>query len=207
MIPFPLYSTRASGLPFISISLAILSLVFYCSGDAAAFLQYDRSAIANGEAWRIITGHFAHWSLDHFLWCTITFLVLGSICEKLNKKGFIISLAASAIIIPFACWFLAPGMILYRGLSGLCSSIFILGSGLMIRNALVDREWLHVILPAAGGVLFFAKILYEFIYGQTLFVQSNELFSPVPLAHLVGGIVGLATVLFMHFYCQTRVSE
>lgn len=186
-----------SKFPVITIFMGALSLLLFFFSDAATFLQYDRSSIANGELWRCITGHWTHWSFDHFLWCTITFIALGAICEQLNRKGFIISLLVSMIIIPVFCWFADPTMLFYRGLSGVCSSIFIVGSVLMIRKALADKDWANIILPSLGSFLFFAKILFEFINGQAVFVHSNDMFSPVPLAHLVGGIIGLITYIFI----------
>lgn len=195
---------RESRLPMISIFVALLSLVSYLCGDTIAFLQYDRTLIAEGELWRCLTGHFVHWSFEHFLWCTITFLALGSICEQLNRKGFIISLSISAIIIPIVSWFVAPGMLFYRGLSGICSSIFIVGSILLINKAVIDKDWINIILPAAGGLLFFVKILYEFISGQTVFVHSNDIFSPVPLAHLSGAMAGLVSVAFILFQTKQK---
>lgn len=191
------FNTRGSRLPVISIFMTLISLILYLCGDTTAFLQYDRTLIADGELWRCITGHWIHWSFEHFLWCTITFVVLGSICELLDRRGFILSLSVSAFIIPLVCWFADPEMLLYRGLSGICSSIFMVGSILMIRKALADKDWINFFLPTAGGILFFVKTLYEFIIGQTVFVHSNNMFSPVPLAHLAGAIVGLATVVFI----------
>jgi len=191
-----------SKLPVISISVAVLSLLLYFRSGIAPFLQYDRALIADGQLWRLITGHFTHWSFDHFLWCTITFIALGSICEQLNRKGFVISLAASAIVIPVVSWLADPGMLLYRGLSGICSSVFVVGVMLMMRKAFVDRDRANLILPAAAGFLFFGKIVYEFISGRALFVHSSDMFSPVPLAHLVGGVIGLLTTAFV--FAKTR---
>jgi rhomboid family GlyGly-CTERM serine protease len=185
--------------------MAALSLLLYFSSDASTFLQYDRTLIADGELWRIITGHFTHWSFDHFLWCTITFIALGSICERLNRKGFIISLSASAIIIPVVSWFVDPEMLFYRGLSGICSSIFIVGAVLMIQQSFADKDWANLILPSVGGILFFCKIVFEFINNQAVFVHTNNMFSPVPLAHLIGGIIGFITAAFILFRTQRQM--
>lgn len=204
MTPFT-RNRHGSELPLISISMAVLSLLLYLCGDVASFLQYDRALIADGQFWRCITGHWTHWSFDHLLWCAITFIVLGTICERLSRKGFVISLAVSAIIIPVVSWFADQDMLFYRGLSGICSTVFVVGSILLARQALADRDWTNLILPVLAGTLFFAKIVYEFINGQALFVQSSNMFSPVPMAHLVGGVVGLLTGFFVRFQGQTKV--
>jgi rhomboid family GlyGly-CTERM serine protease len=177
--------------PYLSLMVGISALLLFIFNDVGISLQYDRAAIAAGEFWRIITGHWIHWSFDHFLWCAITFVALGAICERLNRAGFILSLALSTVIIPVFCWFADPGMHFYRGLSGLCSSIFVVASIQMVRKARVDQDLPGVILPAVAGFLFFAKTLFEFINGQALFVNSTDIFFPVPLAHLAGALVGL----------------
>ena len=46
-------------------------------------------------------------------------------------------------------------------------------------------------LPAAVGLGFLAKVGFEAVTGQALFVEAAGLFEPVPLAHLVGGVLGL----------------
>lgn len=195
-------NSPGSQLPLISISMIMISLLLYLCGDAASFLQYDRKLIASGQLWRCITGHWTHWSFDHFLWCAMSFIVLGSICERLNRRGFIISCSASALIIPAVNWFYDHDMLYYRGLSGVCSSVFVVGALLMARKAFDDKDLTQAILPMVGGTLFFIKILYEFLYGHPVFVQDNNMFSPVPTAHLAGAIVGLITGVCIPFQSQ-----
>ena len=180
-----------SKVSIISILTVAVSLMIYICSEATVLLQYDQTLIKAGEIWRLLTGHWTHWSFDHFLWCTITFIVLGSICEKLNKTGFLLSLISSAVIIPAVSWIAAPHMLFYRGLSGICSSIFVTCSVLLARRALLDRDWMNFLLSLVGGCLFLIKIVYECISGQAFFVQSSDVFTPVPLAHLTGGITGL----------------
>ena len=50
--------------------------------NLAGALQYDRGAIAAGQVWRIITGHFTHWSADHLSWDVAVFAVLGLLAER-----------------------------------------------------------------------------------------------------------------------------
>lgn len=197
------FNTTGLKLPVITLSTAALSLLMYFwRSYAGPLFQYDRNLIANGEFWRIVTSHFTHWSFDHFLWCTITFIALGAICEQCNRRGFVLAIAVSAICIPVVSWFADPGMMFYRGLSGICSSIFIVGVVLMIKKALADKDWVNVLLPAVGGILFIAKTVIEFIGGQAVFVHADNIFSPVPLAHLVGGIIGFVTVFFIPLRIQ-----
>ena len=184
-------------LPVLSISMALISLLLYFGIDAGTFLQYDRNSIANGELWRIFTSHWTHWSFEHFLWCTLTFVALGYICEEISRKGFVATLAITSCAIPAVLWITDSGMELYRGLSGLASAIFVFGSLMMMLKALRTSDWPRFFLAAAAGFGYLAKILYEFISGSALFVNTHEIFLPVPLVHLTGGAVGLIVALIL----------
>lgn len=182
-----------SEFPYLSMIMGTFALILFTFNDVGSSLQYDKTAIASGELWRIITGHCVHWSFDHFLWCVITFVALGAICERQNRPGFILSVSLSAIVIPVFCWFADPAMHFYRGLSGLCSTIFVVAFIQMVQKAASDKDLLGVILPTLAGCFFIAKTLFEFITGQALFVQGTTLFTSVPLAHLAGALVGVIT--------------
>ncbi|RJX17068.1 MAG: rhombosortase [Desulforudis sp.] len=184
-------ATSVTGYPLVTMGMGIIALVLFLCRDALSFLQYDRAAMTAGEVWRGITGHWLHWSFDHFLWCTITFLAIGTICESISRKGYIATLAAAGIIIPVVSWFADPGLVYYRGLSGLASAIFVFAAVMMTRKAYARKDWPGIWLPAVAGIAFAGKVLFEYLSGSALFVDSPEIFSPVPLVHLAGGGTGL----------------
>jgi len=74
--------------------LAGASLGGFGVADAA---QYDRAALLRGEVWRLVTGHFVHWSLSHLVWDVLAFLILGAICEG---GGFILGADAGSSVTP-----------------------------------------------------------------------------------------------------------
>ena len=165
--------------------------ILYLAGDAAG-LQYDRQAIAGGEVWRCLTSHLVHWSFDHFLWCSLTFAVLGAVCERLSARGYLATLAAAGCTIPLAAWFFQPDMMHYRGLSGLASAVFIFTAAMLAQDARRRGERLVLALAVLAGAAFSGKILFEYATGSALFADSRGLFTPVPLVHLAGGLTGLA---------------
>jgi len=183
-----------TGIPFITLFIGTAAFLLFF-GDSAPYLQYNRAAIANGELWRFVTSHLTHWSFNHLLWCTITFVSLGCICERLSRTGFVTTLLVSSFIIPLVSWLVEPGMDFYRGLSGLASSIFVFGAGIMLCENYVHRNWPEFILAAVAGLAFSGKIIFEFVSGNALFVNTEELFAPAPLAHITGGIIGLLMVI------------
>lgn len=180
--------------PLFSLLLGAVAAVIFFTGDMSNTLQYDRQAIAAGEFWRLITGHWSHWSFYHFLWCTVVFIALGGICELFCRKAFLATIFVSSLLIPVLTWFTAPELELYRGLSGLGSSLFVFGTTWMARQKYLCRDWPGFIMASAAGAAFTAKIIYEFLAGRAVFVNTAELFVPTPLVHLVGGMVGIAMV-------------
>jgi hypothetical protein len=83
-------------------------------------------------------------------------------------------------------------MATYRGLSGIDSALFALLAVRVGRQSLSEKDWLKLSIAGiiAGG--FAAKVGFEFVTGATLFVDSTAAgMTPVPLAHVVGGLVGI----------------
>src|SRR5687768_13696222 len=59
-----LNSDGARGLALLGICALLLALEL--AGEAGRMaLRYDRTALAHGEGWRLVTGHFVHLSLAH----------------------------------------------------------------------------------------------------------------------------------------------
>jgi rhomboid family GlyGly-CTERM serine protease len=160
-------------------------------------LAYQRDLVAAGELWRILTGHFVHWSPDHLLWDVGTFVVLGAACELLSRRRLLVCLLVSAVAIPGALWLLQPELEIYGGLSGIDSALFALLGG-----QLAHEHWRRGSPAALAMALVFClafvlKTGFEMTNGGTVFVGD---LAPgivsVPLAHLAGAVVGvLASVL------------
>jgi rhomboid family GlyGly-CTERM serine protease len=182
----------ARRLPVASLLLVMLAMALFALPGASACLQYDRTAIASGEVWRTVTGHLVHWSGDQLVWDGLALGFLGWLCERDGVAAFLRCVVLSAVLISLTLWFAAPWITTYRGLSGIDSALFALVAVRLGREAWLDRQWLKLMLVGlvAGG--FVLKLVYEFASGATLFVDSSTGgMTPVPLAHVVGGLVGL----------------
>ena len=114
--------------------LSALAALVWLLPDAGAGLAYDRHAIAAGELWRLLTGHFVHWSPAHLAWDVGTFLVLGAACEARSRQRFLACLAGSAIAIPAVVWFWLPELQRCAGLSGIDSALFALLGAELVRE-------------------------------------------------------------------------
>lgn len=176
-----------------STAFALLAVLAYVVPGAAWQLGYHRAL--TGELWRAFTCHWAHWNFDHFLWSTGTFAVLAFMCERENRKQFLSCLALSALAIPLALWFLMPGLVSYGGLSGIDSALFMLIGVTLIREKARERQWAWVAGCALLLTGFLAKVAFEFYTDTTVFAQNVGDMRPVPLAHIVGGVVGVSVGL------------
>jgi len=107
---------------------AIVSLVslFLLAWPAAAdLLLWKRVQIADGQAWRWISGHFVHLSTRH---CLSNLLGLFVICDYVwdelgLAEAFVLSVWTAAGT-SLMLWWLAPAIQWYAGLSGLLHGLW-----------------------------------------------------------------------------------
>jgi len=187
-LPAPSPGTPGEGWAeqWITLALTLSALLVQASPSLQSALQFDRHAITAGEVWRIVTGHFTHWSFKHFLWDLAVFVALGAACERLNRSKMIWTIASS---IPMISLFAAPQQGTYRGLSGIDSALFVLLAVMTHQNH--PRV---IFLLLAGFVL---RSCYELATGHTIFVDNTASgFVPVPLAHIIGGACGMVVGLW-----------
>ena len=179
--------------PYVSLILTALALLIHYHHPLRPHLLYTRTALAHGDFWRLISCHWVHLNTDHLLWSAMTFFVLGSFCEIMNRGKYLTTVGISTIFIPTAIWFVMPHLKVYGGLSGLDCALYSLLIVLFIRREWSAQKWRWIIFYTIMLVLLPAKIIYEMTSGLTIFVNNlNAGMVPVPLSHLVGGVVGLA---------------
>jgi rhomboid family GlyGly-CTERM serine protease len=181
----------------------VAGVVFAWPG-LAVHAQYDRAAIAAGEVWRALAGHWAHYSVDHLFWDVLAFAALGVACERRGRARFLACLVTSALAISASVWLLLPDMRIYRGLSGIDSALFTLLISDIWREAR-DRGQTGVQATALTCLgAFLAKTAFEMATGRNLFVTRMETAAVgVPLAHIVGAacgfLVGAGSRLVLRF--------
>ncbi len=180
--------------PWASLLIAAGALLIHALPGLAGRLEYDRPAIAGGEPWRLVTGHLTHWSGEHLAWDLLVFLVAGALWEqRVGWRRLASGVLASSLAISFAVWVLGPGMVVYRGLSGVDNALLVaLAAGTFGAARASGRRALAWATAVASGAIL-CKVGYELATGATVFVDpAAGAFEPVPLAHVVGGVCGLA---------------
>jgi rhomboid family GlyGly-CTERM serine protease len=173
----------ARTLPWLSVTLAGLVVALYAAfGPAPEAWVYDRAAIAGGEWWRLISGHWVHSDRAHLVWNLAGLLALGWIVEMRGRRGLLTGLLVGTLGVDLVLWLGLPGLAAYCGLSGVLNSLLPLAlAGL----------WQRATAPAlvATGALSLLKITSEISAGQALFTHTA--WASVPEAHLAGWLAGL----------------
>lgn len=180
--------------PWASLLLTAAALLAYFAPGLNQALAYEGGS-GLGEAWRILTCHWVHWNGDHLVWSAGTFFVLSLACEDINGHLHRMCIFLSALLIPLGLRIGSPELASYGGLSGIDSALFGLLAVSVARDALAARKWTGAIAVGVFGLGFAAKIAYEMTTGGTAFMNPTSAMIPVPLAHVIGVVVGVATGL------------
>jgi rhomboid family GlyGly-CTERM serine protease len=176
----------------LTLALAACAAIAWLVPGADGGLAYDRDALAAGELWRILTGHWVHWSRGQFLWNVGTFLVLGLVCEARGRLRFATCVLGAALAVPAAVFVLVPEMNHYGGLSGIESALFALAAVDLIRERWSRMDRTAAVLGIALGLGFVCKIAWEMATGGAVFAGDlGPGVAPVPVAHMAGAAVGI----------------
>jgi rhomboid family GlyGly-CTERM serine protease len=133
-----------------------------------------------------MTGHLTHFEANHLIWDIGALLVLGSVAEHESRRRFIRVVLWSAVTISAAVWWWQPQFEHYRGLSGIDSALFALIAG----SLLCRRRAFSMVAASFALLAFGGKCMFELATSSTVFAAGSA-YAPVPLAHLVGLVVGL----------------
>jgi rhomboid family GlyGly-CTERM serine protease len=161
----------------LTVTTASLTLLL-AGASLGGFAQYDRGAILRGEVWRLVTGHFSHWSVSQLGYDLFAFVVLGAICEQRDRVRSAMAVVTTAFAVSLFLLALCPDVALYRGLSAIDSALWMLA----VFDLGEHRPRLAVVLAS----LFLAKVLIEWQRGA-LFVDGM---TALPLVHLAGAAAG-----------------
>ncbi len=118
------------------------------------------------------------------------FALLAAMLEPRGRRRLLLCIVSSALAVAVAVHFAAPDLTTYRGLSGIDSALFAFLLLVLLREARAAGDRPATCLYVALGLGFAIKLGIEVHTGGAVFV-SAEHYSPVPLAHFVGAVVGV----------------
>jgi rhomboid family GlyGly-CTERM serine protease len=176
---------------YLMVALAALVAAFW--PDGLAHLRYDRSALAGGEVWRIVTAHLVHLNAVHLLLNLLGLLLLCELQwgELPLRHGFGL-FVFSAVAISAALWWLHPELLWYAGLSGVLHGLW---SGCVLCGLWSQKPSSLRLLYWGGALLLALKLAVEFFFGAPETTAHLIGGSVVAVSHLYGALAGAVYVL------------
>lgn len=173
-------------------------LVPQLGGSAAThLLRYDRSAIAAGQWWRLLTAHIAHLGLHHAVLNTLGLAFLWALfAREWKPRQWSIIVLVVIVAIDGGLWFRDPRVTWYVGVSGLLHGLMAAGAFAYVRRG-DPLGWVMAGLLAA-------KLAYEQLHGPLPFAGRGV---PVVVdAHLYGALAGLVAATFLTWTREAAAS-
>ncbi len=188
--------------PLPVVALILFAVVAQVVDEAGAhWLRYDRQAIADGQMWRLVSGHLVHLSWMHLLMNLAALLIVtlgfgARLFQSWGKVFGIFVLLCLAISAGF--WLRNPELEWYVGLSGVLHGLVAL-----IAAHLWPRERTAALLLAAGLII---KVSWEQLTGPNTDLAATIGGAVVVDAHLYGLVAGAALALLMLAARRHRMS-
>jgi rhomboid family GlyGly-CTERM serine protease len=158
--------------------LLVLDAVCGLGDSMTDILRYDRSAIAAGGWWRLLTAHVVHLDAHHLLLNELGLVLMWSLfAQDYDAVEWCVIVCSGALAISSGLWWLSPRVTWYVGASGVLHSVMAAGTA----RHLAQRVWDRWIL----ALCLCGKLALEQFPGhaQPLVVVD---------AHLYGAISGFA---------------
>ena len=165
-------------------AIVIVALALLVSGDwGREGLRFDRTGIAAGEAWRLLTGHLVHLGVTHALLnlagLALVWFLAG---HAFSTRQWLWIIAGSVAAIDVGLWFGNPSLEWYVGLSGLLHGM--LAAGIVAGLAARSGEAVVLAVVVAG------KLAWEQFAGPLPGSEATSGGAVIVDAHLYGVIGG-----------------
>lgn len=181
----------------LTILLSLFAIVAWTSPLLSQWMELNYLLVADGQWWRLWTGHLTHYDGSHLFWDLLMFAVLGAACEEKHPRrfgfGLIVMMAGVAGIVGLRC----DEITVYRGLSGLDTGLFVWFVADQCRRCWMERDRLAALVWSSAVLGLISKLVFEATTGQTLFVESAN-FTPMVESHLAGAALGLLCAMLAY---------
>src|SRR3982074_1911232 len=174
---------------FALLATCALLLLPVLAGDAGReALRYDRTALAAGQWWRLLTAHFVHLDFDHAALNSLGLVLMWALFARdYRPVHWLAILVGSIAAIDAGLWLRDSTVAWYVGSSGALHGIMAAGTLAHLRRRDLDG-W----ILAAFIVV---KLAYEQSAGALPFTDRHA--GVVVDAHLFGTLAGFAVATFL----------
>ncbi len=159
------------------------------AGDAGReALRYDRTALAAGQEWRLLTAHFVHLDFDHAALNSLGLVLMWALFARdYRPRQWLAILIGSIAAIDAGLWLRDSTVAWYVGSSGALHGIMAAGTLAHLRRRDMDG-WIL-------AVFILVKLAYEQSAGALPFTDSHA--GVVVDAHLFGTFGGAGIAAFL----------
>lgn len=162
--------------------IVICSVLALLNSVLALSLRYDRTAIAGGQLWRLLTGHLLHLGPGHLLLNLAGLVLVLQLVAGWRFTRLITAMVLLAALVSLGLYILSPEVGWYVGLSGVLHGLLVL--------LLLTGRYRFVIVLAVLTVVALKLILEQL----GIAVPGTSWFAGGPVvvdAHLYGAMAGL----------------
>lgn len=175
----------------LAIGLTLLCITLQYTG-LSDLLAYQRSLIANGHWWLLLSGNFVHLGLNH-LWMNMAglALVVMLVWQHFNARQWLTLIFVCSWGVGMGLWLFNPEVEGYVGFSGTLHGLIIAGTIADLRS-----------YPRSASILLFlvcGKLLWEQFAGSLPGSESVAGGQVLVDAHLYGAITGAVMVPLLLF--------
>lgn len=169
--------------------LCVVVLLPALLGTAAVeLLRFDRSGIADGELWRLVSGHLVHLGWPHLILNVAGLLLVWLLAgDQYTLRQWIVVLLGSLLGVSSGLWYLDADLEWYVGLSGVLHGLLL--AGLIPGVRTLSGESLTIAVVVIG------KLAYEQLVGPLPGSESTAGGAVVVNAHLYGAVGGVLAAL------------
>jgi len=173
-------------LPVTTLTVVGLAVIVSASPTLSRWLVWDRAAIADGQWWRMWTGHLVHFTPQHLCLDAVAVAIAGWLIESRARRSWALLGVATTLAISLLTYVFCPAMQIYGGLSGVACAMYGYLALLGIRAGERPRR-----IGLAILVLLATKIGWEVSTGRMLFVSgTGDGYVVLSLAHATGIVAG-----------------
>lgn len=167
--------------------IALLAVAQGLGPELIAKLRYERTAIAAGEWWRLLTGQLVHLNATHLAMNLVALVLLWGlyVTDARPREWLLIALGAF-LATGLGLWFLEPDLAWYVGLSGALHGLWA-GGGIACR-----KRW--PLESSVTLVLLVGKLILEAWQGPVSGLLGASL-PVITAAHRYGALGGGAAAL------------
>lgn len=181
-----------AGFPSITLIVLLVSLLLFLIPELTILTVYNREELLQGNIWRLMTGHFVHFSWSHLGFNLGVFAVAGYLLERRHRGAYLWLIILTILASSLYFLIFIPDMTRYGGLSGLVSAMVVY-IALCEIHAKVRLYYLWVLIL----VLFLFKVGYEIFSGDTVFASGGVSdFIVVPAAHIIGAVIAVLVFIY-----------